>query len=63
VGSMVIEKYSFKKGQRLHLDHIYLIQGIGGNDWWEPIEEGGDNIIITQDIKIKIEYKKGERQQ
>ncbi len=48
------EVYEFKKGEILDFDDIMYIQAIGGNDWWDPQEEGSDMIIITQDIKIEI---------
>lgn len=48
-------KYVFKIGERYHLDDIYIVQGIGGNDWWEAIsEEDDDDVVITKDITIEI---------
>jgi hypothetical protein len=47
--------YVFRKGQRLWLDQIYIIQGLANGDWWE--KEGDDfseDIIITRSIKIEI---------
>jgi hypothetical protein len=50
------EVYKFKKGQKLSLDSIYVIQGLADGNWWE--KEGGDdmseNIICTDNIKITI---------
>ena len=50
--------YIFKKGEILELDDIMYIQALGGNDWWDPQEEGSDMIIITRDIKIEIKVWK-----
>jgi len=53
------EKYEFKKGQKLHLDEIYFIQGLGGGVWWEHINEDTDNdVIIIMDITIEITITK-----
>lgn len=49
--------HKFKKGDHIHLDQIYDIQGLGGGDWWESDGtegEDGDNLIITKDIKITV---------
>jgi hypothetical protein len=60
----IIEKYKYKKGQKLHLDQIYIIQGLGSNDWWESLISGSntkspsDDIIITKDIEIEIKITK-----
>ena len=57
---MSIKTYTFKKGQKLHLDTIYDIQALGNGDWWETYDDGcegwedGDEIIITRDVKIVI---------
>ena len=50
------EVFSYKKGQILHLDDIYTIQGLCDSDWWEnfDIDGCGDNIYITRNIKITI---------
>lgn len=53
--------YKFKKGQRVHLDEIYMIQGLAGG-WFEEertSERKGagtltDNLVITRDIKFTI---------
>lgn len=52
----------FRKGQKLHLDDIYDIQGIGcgpefGGQWWSHDNEAtsGDDITVTRDITIRIE--------
>jgi len=49
------DSYKFKKGERLHLDDIYNVQGIGGNDWWDH-EDGEESceIIITRDVHFEI---------
>jgi len=55
------EIHKFTKGQKLHLDDIYHIQGIGGVDWWKHIDgETDDFIIITRTIEITIisKYRK-----
>jgi len=47
--------YEFRKGQRLRLDQIYIIQGLANGDWWE--KDGDDlseDIIIIRSIKIEI---------
>jgi len=58
-----ISVWEFKKGQRLHLDTIYTIQGLGGygGNWWSSVDEDGnpddgasDEIIILRDIRIEI---------
>lgn len=56
--------YSFKKGQRCHLDEIYKIQALCGGNWWGHIHEGctddyafkapSEEIIITRTITIEI---------
>ncbi len=53
------EVHRFLKGEKYHLDTIYMIQGIGcapelGGQWWEPDDEAGDNVTITRDITISI---------
>ena len=50
-----IETHKFKRGQKLRLDAIYIIQGIGDDvdeigRWWEPDDDAGSDITITQDI-------------
>lgn len=51
----VTETHVFKKGERLLLDSIYNIQGLGDGKWWEPDDDDvGENITITKDIKIVI---------
>jgi hypothetical protein len=52
--------YVFAKGQKLHLDDIYTIQGLAGGNWWtadDPNKEGGDAgeiVTITENIVIKV---------
>ena len=54
--------YSFKKGQKIHLDEIYMIQGLD-NNWFEEdysvknsTSRMGltDNLVVTKDIKFTI---------
>lgn len=57
---MRVETHTFKKGQKLHLDSIYNIQGIGcemqhGGAWWEPDDDSGERVTVTRDITIRIE--------
>lgn len=49
--------YAFKKGDKVHLDSIYDVQGLGEGRWWEAIEEDGDDLIIQEDIEITIIIK------
>ena len=58
-------KYKFKKGQKVHLDEIYNIQGLAP-DWFEedysrdvPPSRTGltDHLIITKDIEFTIKIK------
>lgn len=61
MGKRVAQKeyYKFKKGERYHLDDIYLIQGIGGNDWWtHDGEEYSDDIVITRNHEFTITFYK-----
>lgn len=58
------EVFRFKKGEILSLDKIYIIQGLGGGDWWEKVDgendyatDVGEEVIITRDIEIKIIVK------
>ena len=62
------ERYTYTKGEKLHLDGIYNIQGLGGGKWWENQSvkdkytgkydenstELNDDIVITEDIEIEI---------
>lgn len=51
------EVYTFKKGQVLHLDQIYLIQGLCDGDWYDQDidgEDAGESVIINRDITIEI---------
>lgn len=36
---IVTDNYKFRKGEVYHLDDIYLVQGLGGGDWWEHIKD------------------------
>ena len=52
--------YKFKAGQKLSLDDIYDIQGLGGGAWWEHIADDMDGqIVITRDITITIIVEQG----
>jgi hypothetical protein len=53
---MVKEKtnYSFCKGEKLHLDDIYMVQGLAGGKWWEPVTDEGDDIVIVENVTIDI---------
>jgi hypothetical protein len=54
------EQYIFKMGQKVHLDEIYEIQGLGGGDWWERKDLNNDfdeDLVITRDITITITFK------
>ena len=53
------ETYKFKKGDRVHLDTIYTIQGLGDGRWWskEGDDDYSDDCVIVQDIEIKISIK------
>lgn len=57
--------YTFKKGQHVHLDTIYDIQGLGSSIWWEKsgmdVDSSkqmeidlGDDLVITRDITITV---------
>lgn len=46
--------YTYTKGQRVHLDTIYDHQGLDGGDWWEALEEDGDELVITRSVRITI---------
>ena len=56
-----VETYKFKKGQVLHLDDIYLIQGLADGKWWtasdphdDEASDRGEIVTIVEDITIKI---------
>jgi hypothetical protein len=54
-----IEIYKFKKGQKLHLDDIYMIQGLAGGKWWDApdcasSDESDEEVTILEDIEIQI---------
>jgi len=51
--------HRFQRGQRLHLDDIYTIQGLGDGiagigRWWDRDEEDSDEIVVTKDLSITI---------
>lgn len=54
------EIHEFKKGQKVHLDDIYEIQGLAEGKWWKAVDpfdaldESEDEVTITEDIKITI---------
>lgn len=60
------EKWVFKMGEIFHLDCIYHVQGIGGSDWWEHIDDDGyrddtgdsDTVRVIRDISFTISIKK-----
>jgi hypothetical protein len=59
------EKYKFKKGQVLHLDDIYLIQGLGDGKWWDASDPHSENdidrgeiVTIVEDIEFTIKIKR-----
>ena len=52
--------HKYKKGQKLVLDYIYDIQGLAGGNWWEPVVEGGEEIIIVKDVEIVIKWRVGK---
>jgi hypothetical protein len=51
------ETHKFRKGEKIHLDEIYAIQGLAGGQWWQR-EDGedelSDDLIITETITITI---------
>ncbi len=58
--------HSFKKGQRLMLDDIYVIQGLDGGDWWQKTgtdvresdnKEFGEELVCTRTVTITIEAR------
>lgn len=52
------QKFNFKKGQLIHLDTIYDIQGLAGGDWWEHCDNDiGDDLIITKNVSITITWE------
>lgn len=70
--SKIITKLLFeaKKGDRMHLDSIYIFQGLGedgGSSWWQSCDFDGiaddsdsDSIIILRDVKIEIKVTEWE---
>jgi len=58
----VRQKYKFKKGQKLHLDQIYMVQGLAvdiiGN-WWEYENglEASNELVVTQNVEFEIIIK------
>jgi hypothetical protein len=53
------ETHKFKRGQKLRLDDIYMIQGLAGGKWWTApdcsiSEESDEDVTITEDITITI---------
>ena len=50
------ETRKFKKGELYHLDQIYIIDGLCGGDWWNPIDDSGETIVILRDITIQINW-------
>lgn len=53
--------WKFKKGERLHLDAIYNIQGLenGTGKWWEHVPgTSGENVEILRDVNIAVAVTK-----
>lgn len=60
-------KYEFKKGMKMHLDHIYEIQGLLPSGTWESQMEQGesedihgdcdDTVIFLKDVTIEYKVK------
>lgn len=54
----ITETFTFKKGEKIHLDEICDIQGLGDGEWWEHENHDcgvpSDEIRILNDVKIKI---------
>ena len=54
------ETHKFKRGQKLHLDEIYHIQGLADGKWWtsdDPNDDDGnqgEEVEIVEDITITI---------
>ena len=57
MSSIINETLKFRKGDKYHLDDIYTYQGLGSGDWWEPIDEDGEEILITKNIDIIIQIR------
>jgi hypothetical protein len=62
------EFYSFIKGEEKDLDEILGVEGLGGGDWWDHVDDDSaltgipsDNIIITKSIRIEIKVMKTDR--
>ena len=61
----MVGKFQFKRGQQVHLDDIYIIQGLFSElEWWQAIDPSdaklGDQeelVTITRDIEITIMVK------
>lgn len=57
--------YKFRKGQKLHLDEIYDIQGLGHEvvgKWWEPDDgNGGEEVTITKDVEFTVTVRTPNR--
>ena len=48
------EVYEFTKGEILDFDDIAPVNALGGNDWWDPLDDDGVMIKIVKDVKIEI---------
>lgn len=61
-----VTKYKFKKGQKVHLDEIYNIQGLAFDWFTEDFSAHNskdsrkgmtDYLVITKDIEFEIKVK------
>lgn len=51
------ETRKFKRGEEVHLDEIYDIQGLAGGKWWtrrDGEDDDSDLLVITETITITI---------
>ena len=59
--STILQIFKFIKGQRLHLDDIYYVKGLGDDlvigKWWNSINPVGEEVEIIKDIEIEITFK------
>ena len=55
----LVETWNFEKGQIVHWDCIYKVQGLGDEKWWQFLN--GDplthQVVILKTINIKVETK------
>ena len=43
--------YRFRLGDKFTLDYIYDIQGLGGGDWWEKVDDGSGDIDLSEECR------------